>query len=82
MNIDEIKDLLPHGSYQKIAGTVGVTKGTVKHFFAKSEVRISARTRERILEAAKSIIMTNSLNGLELLLEDAKMESVKAAMAA
>lgn len=82
MTNQKIKELLPHGSYQIIAESVGVAEGTVKLFFSKVTIRISAKKSEQIVACAKAIIEKNSLNGLSLIYGEEKIKTVKAALAA
>lgn len=57
MEKQRIKQMLPDGSYSRIAKAVGVTEGTVAQFFADSGVRVSKRTRHNILVQANLIIV-------------------------
>lgn len=83
MTIQEIKSLLPDGSYRKIAATTGKSYGTINQFFNdRINARVSEKTKAAILLEARKIIKENSLNGLELLYGVQKVNELKEALAA
>jgi hypothetical protein len=57
MEIANIRELLPEGSYARIAKKVGRSKGTVTQFFSENvRVRISQEVIEAIKKEALAII--------------------------
>jgi hypothetical protein len=57
MELANIKELLPDGSYMRIARKVGRSKGTIAQFFAENvKVRIGEDLAEEIKKEALAII--------------------------
>lgn len=81
--IEKIKQLLPAGSYERIAKAIGKSKGTVTQFFSDSiEIRVGEKTANNIIKEAKKIIEENSWNGLETVHGEQKTKMAKNAIAA
>jgi len=55
MELQNIKALLPDGSYERIAGEVGIASGTVSHFFA-GRARVAQQTKDAIKKSALAIL--------------------------
>lgn len=55
MNLEKIRELLPVGSYFRIAEKVGKAEGTVAQVFVE-RTRVSDETRDAILEEAALIL--------------------------
>lgn len=73
MEITNIRELLPEGSYALIAEKIKKSEGTVRQFFAKNvQVRISQDTEKAILDEAIKIIEVQKDKAVELLKELAK----------
>lgn len=57
MELSNLKELLPDGSYLRIARKVKISKGTVAQFFAENvKVRVSDETAAEIKKEALVII--------------------------
>lgn len=80
---EKIKELLPDGSYAKIAQKIGKTYGTVRNYFAPSSPSIiSERVESELLQEAKKIIEELAWNGLAVAHGEEKMQQAKEAIAA
>lgn len=73
--------MFPHGTYQDIADSLGISYDTVSKFLGGSEVRTSADTELRIIERAMEIVKTDVLGYLEAKRKSA-LSKKEAAMAA
>lgn len=83
MEIQEIREMLPHGSYKKIADKVGINPSTIAQFFStKVAVRISEKTKESILEQARIIIEQRAWRGLEATYGEQQVNQIRKSLAA
>lgn len=64
MDIKKIREMLPVGSYSRIAEETGKAEGTVAQFFI-GKSRVSEQTREAILREAAAILQEFSEKALE-----------------